>query len=63
MDARTANSPVISQQHSWLSGSGPAADSHYRISALVGLFLIAMIALSLWVLRRGAEPGAFCRRR
>lgn len=57
MDARTANSPVISQQHGWLQRERASGRFYDRISAIIGLFLIAMITLSVWVLRRGAEPG------
>ena len=56
MDAVTANSPVISQHQSWLQRERASGRFYDRISAVIGLFLVAMIALSVWVLRRGAEP-------
>jgi len=57
MDARTAESPVISQQKSWLQRERASGRFYDRISVLIGLFLLAMVALSIQLLRRGAEPG------
>ena len=58
MDARTAESPVISQQRSWLQRERASGRFYDRVSALLGLFLVAMIGTSVWLLRRGAEPGS-----
>ena len=58
MDARTAESPVISQQRSWLQRERASGRFYDRVSALLGLFLIAMIATSVALLRGGGEPGA-----
>jgi two-component system nitrogen regulation sensor histidine kinase NtrY len=57
MDARTTESPVISQQQSWLQRERASGRFYDRVSAVLGLFLIAMIGLSVWLLRRSAEPG------
>ena len=57
MDARAAESPVISRRESWLQRERASGRFYDRISLLLGLFLIAMIAVSVWVLQRGAEPG------
>jgi two-component system nitrogen regulation sensor histidine kinase NtrY len=57
MDARTAESPVISQQHSWLQRERASGRFYDRLIVATGIFLIGMIALSVWLLRRGAEPG------
>ena len=60
MDARTAESPVISQQQSWLQRERASGRFYDRMAALIGLFLLAMLGLSFWLLRRGAEPGTIC---
>ncbi len=57
MDARTAESPVISQQKSWLQRERASGRFYDRVSALLGVFLIGMIGLSAWLLTREAEPG------
>jgi two-component system nitrogen regulation sensor histidine kinase NtrY len=57
MDARTAESPVISQHQSWLQRERASGRFYDRVAVVIGVFLIAMAALSVWVLRRGAEPG------
>src|SRR5690242_16345152 len=57
MDALTAESPVNSQRESWLQRERASGRIYDRVAALLGLFLLAMIGLSVWILRRGAEPG------
>src|SRR5438309_8745618 len=57
MDAVTADSPVSSEQESWLRRERASGRFYDRLSALIAVFLIAMVALSVWILRRGAEPG------
>lgn len=57
MDARTAESPVISQQQSWLQRERASGRFYDRVSALLALVLVAMVALSAWLLTREAEPG------
>jgi len=57
MDARTAESPTISRRESWLQRERASGRFYDRIAALLTLFLIAMIGVSVWVLERGAEPG------
>jgi two-component system nitrogen regulation sensor histidine kinase NtrY len=57
MDARTADSPVISQQESWLQRERASGRFYDRLGWLVAALLVAMVALSVWVLRRAAEPG------
>jgi two-component system nitrogen regulation sensor histidine kinase NtrY len=58
MDARTAESAVTLKQDSWLQRERASGRFYDRISVLIGLFLVGMIGLSTWLLRRGAEPGA-----
>jgi two-component system nitrogen regulation sensor histidine kinase NtrY len=58
MDARTAESPVISQQRSWLQRERASGRFYDRVSALLALFLLGMIATSIALLKGGAEPGA-----
>jgi two-component system nitrogen regulation sensor histidine kinase NtrY len=57
MDARTADSPVISQRESWLQRERASGRFYDRLMALLGLVLIAMLAFSAWLLSHGAEPG------
>lgn len=58
MDARAAESPVNLQRESWLQRERASGRIYDRISALLGLFLLVMIGVSVWLLRRGAEPGS-----
>ncbi len=58
MDARTAELPVISQQQSWLQRERASGRFYDRLAlGHRGRFWSAMMALSVWLLRRGAEPG------
>src|SRR5690348_11629981 len=57
MDARAGESPVNLQRESWLQRERASGRIYDRISALLGLFLLVMIGVSVWILRRGAEPG------
>jgi two-component system nitrogen regulation sensor histidine kinase NtrY len=61
MDARTAESPVISQQLSWLQRERASGRFYDRAAALLGLFLVAMVSLSTWLLTRSAEPGTLLK--
>ncbi|MEO8453560.1 MAG: ATP-binding protein [Sphingomicrobium sp.] len=56
MDARTAESPVISHQQGWLQRERASGRFYDRIAALIGLFLVAMLGLSGWLLKRNVEP-------
>src|SRR5438270_10549582 len=57
MDARTAESPVISEHNSWLQRERASGRFYDRLGWLIAAFLAVMMAFSVWVLRRGAEPG------
>ena len=57
MDARTAESPVISEQETWLQRERASGRFYDRLTWAIAAFLMAIIALSVWLLRRGAEPG------
>jgi two-component system nitrogen regulation sensor histidine kinase NtrY len=57
MDARTAESPVISEQDSWLQRERASGRFYDRLAWLIAVFLAAMMGLSFLLLRRGAEPG------
>lgn len=61
MDAVTADSPVISEQDSWLQRERASGRFYDRLSLVAGAFLLAMVALSVWILRRTAEPGTLSR--
>jgi two-component system nitrogen regulation sensor histidine kinase NtrY len=57
MDARTAESPVTSKAANWLERERASGRFYDRVTALLAIVLVAMISLSIWILRRGAEPG------
>jgi len=57
MDARTAESPVTSQQESWLQRERASGRFYDRLMALLGVVLVGMLALSFFLLKREAEPG------
>ena len=57
MDARTAESPVMSQQESWLQRERASGRFYDRLAWVIAAFLAGMMALSVWLLRKGAEPG------
>ncbi|HET9813598.1 MAG TPA: ATP-binding protein [Sphingomicrobium sp.] len=57
MDARTAESPVMSRQESWLRRERASGRFYSRLAVAAAVFLAAMLALSAWILERGAEPG------
>ena len=57
MDARTAESSVISRQKSWLRRERASGRFYDRVSAALALLLVAMIGLSVWLLQREAGPG------
>src|SRR5689334_14127835 len=57
MDAFAVESPVISKQESWLQRERASGRFYDRLAWLIAGFLAAMMGLSVWLLRRGAEPG------
>src|SRR4051812_36258912 len=57
MDARTADTPVMSQQENWLQRERASGRFYDRLAWLIAAFLAGVMALSVWLLRRGAEPG------
>jgi two-component system nitrogen regulation sensor histidine kinase NtrY len=61
MDARTADSPVISEQESWLQRERASGRFYDRLAWLIAAVLAGMMVLSFWLLRRGAEPGTQLR--
>src|SRR5690348_6328424 len=56
MDARTADSPVISQQESWLQRERVSGRFYDRVGWVVAAFLVVMMGLSSWLLSRSGEP-------
>src|SRR4051812_16816454 len=58
MDALTTESPVIAEQDSWLQRERASGRFYDGLAWLMLAFLVSMIALSVWLLRRGAEPGS-----
>jgi two-component system nitrogen regulation sensor histidine kinase NtrY len=61
MDARTAESPVISRAESWLQRERASGRFYDRLAVAIGAFLVGMIGLSAWLLQRGAEPGTLLK--
>src|SRR3954453_7700124 len=61
MDARTADSPVISQQESWLQRERASGRFYDRLAWVIAAFLAGMMALSVWLLRKGADPGTLLK--
>src|SRR6476469_49457 len=57
MDARTADSPVISERDSWLQRERASGRFYDRLGWVIAAFLAGIMAFSVWILRRGAEPG------
>ncbi|GAA3888206.1 PAS domain-containing sensor histidine kinase [Sphingomonas limnosediminicola] len=57
MDARTAESRVTSKAQNWLQEKRQSQRFYDRLTLAIGIFLVAMIAFSVWALNRGAEPG------
>jgi two-component system, NtrC family, nitrogen regulation sensor histidine kinase NtrY len=57
MDARTAESPVISRRETWLQRERASGRFYDRLAVAIGIVLLGIIAFSVWLLRRGAEPG------
>ena len=57
MDALTADSPIISQQESWLQRERASGRFYDRLMGLLGFVLVGMLGFSAWLLRREAEPG------
>ena len=57
MDARTAESRLTSRAESWLQRERASGRFYDRVALAVALFLLGMMGLSAWLLRRGAEPG------
>src|SRR3954468_11373316 len=61
MDARTAESRVISERDSWLQRERASGRFYDRLGWVIAAFLAGMMAFSVWVLRRGAEPGTLLK--
>jgi len=61
MDARTAESPVMTEQEGWLQRERASGRFYDRVAWAIAAFLVGMIALSVWFLRRGAEPGSLLK--
>jgi len=61
MDARTAESPVTLQRESWLQRERASGRFYDRAAVLIAIFLVAMLALSGWLLTREAEPGTLLK--
>lgn len=58
MDAVTAEAPVISDQETWLQRERVSGRFYDRLAWLIAAFLVAIMALSGWLLSRGGEPGS-----
>jgi two-component system nitrogen regulation sensor histidine kinase NtrY len=58
MDARAAESTMTADRMSWLERERASGRLYDRAAVLIGLFLVAMLVLSSWLLRRSGEPGS-----
>src|SRR6476661_7915691 len=58
MDARTAESPVTLRRQSWLQRERASGRFYDRLAVLIGAFLVGVVGLAIWLLRRSAEPGS-----
>jgi len=58
MDAHTVESRLTSRAESWLQRERASGRFYDLVALAVGLFLLGMMGLSAWLLRRGAEPGS-----
>jgi two-component system nitrogen regulation sensor histidine kinase NtrY len=61
MDARVAESAVTSRRESWLQRERESGRLYDRAAVVIGLFLIAILGLSFWLLRRGIQPGTLLK--
>ena len=61
MDARTAESRVISEHESWLQRERASGRFYDRLGWVIAIFLAGMMAFSVWVLRHNAEPGSLLK--
>jgi two-component system, NtrC family, nitrogen regulation sensor histidine kinase NtrY len=57
MDARTADSPVLTEQETWLQRERASGRLYDRIALALAVVLAGILVFSFWVLRRNAEPG------
>jgi two-component system nitrogen regulation sensor histidine kinase NtrY len=58
MDARAAESPVMTRKESWLQRERTSGRFYDRLAVVTAAVLIGMIGFSAWLLRRNAEPGS-----
>ena len=59
MDARTAESTAsTNRKDSWLQRERASGRFYDRLALGIALFLVGMVALSYWLLQRGATPGS-----
>jgi len=61
MDALTAESPVTSQQQSWLQRERASGRFYDRLAWVIAAALATIMAVSFWLLRAGAEPDTTIR--
>jgi len=58
MDARVAESAMTSDRMSWLERERASGRLYDRAAVLIATFLVVMLGLSFWLLRRSGEPGS-----
>ncbi len=61
MDARVAELAVTSRRESWLQRERESGRLYDLAAVLIAAFLVAMLGLSFWLLRRGPEPGSLLK--
>jgi two-component system nitrogen regulation sensor histidine kinase NtrY len=58
MDARAAESAMTSKPLSWLERERASGRLYARAAWLIAVFLVAMLAISFWLLSKTGEPGS-----
>jgi two-component system nitrogen regulation sensor histidine kinase NtrY len=58
MDAQAAESAVTSQTDNWLQRERDSGRLYTYAAVAIGTFLLAMMGLSFWLLKRSGEPGS-----
>jgi two-component system nitrogen regulation sensor histidine kinase NtrY len=57
MHSTTAESSLTSRAESWLERERASGRFYKRATVLIAVFLVAMLALSFWLIQRSGEPG------
>jgi two-component system nitrogen regulation sensor histidine kinase NtrY len=58
MNARSGDSMLTAKERRWLARERESGRFYRLLALLMAAFLLAMIAVSVWVLRRNGQPGS-----